>query len=168
MMQSIVFFLLAALTLGGALAVINLKNIVHSVLCLIVTFLGVAGIFLTLRADFLAAVQVLVYAGAVSILVIFALLLVNQGDGKMAETNPYSRFGYLGVAAAMLFFGFLSFSLIKTTWQTTGIAAAATSVGEIGVRLVSQYVIAFELAAVLLLVAMVAAIIIGREVKDHA
>ena len=106
MMQSIVFFLLAALTLGGALAVINLKNIVHSVLCLIVTFLGVAGIFLTLRADFLAAVQVLVYAGAVSILVIFALLLVNQGDGKMAETNPYSRFGYLGVAAAMLFFGF--------------------------------------------------------------
>ena len=167
MMRTIVFFLLAALTLGGALAVINLKNIVHSVLCLIITFLGVAGIFLTMKADFLAAVQVLVYAGAVAILVIFALLLVNRGDGNMQETNPYGRLGIIGIAAAALFFGALSFSLSKTAWQTTAAALQTTSVAEIGYRFLTQYAVGFELAAILLLLAMVAAIIIGREVKDN-
>ena len=80
-------WLLAFVTLGSALSVVYLTNIVHSALALIFTFLGVASLYLTLNADFLAAVQVLVYAGAVSILIAFGIMLITRGEGRMYETN---------------------------------------------------------------------------------
>lgn len=82
----IAFVLLSGLVLGSALLVVTLKNLVHSVLWLIVTFIGVAGIFLLLNADFVAMVQVLVYAGAVCIMIAFGVMLVQRQD--MENSNP--------------------------------------------------------------------------------
>ncbi|MEG1501614.1 MAG: NADH-quinone oxidoreductase subunit J, partial [Clostridiales bacterium] len=159
---------LALLVLGGALAVILMKNIVHAVLCLIVSFIGVAGIFLTLQADFLAAVQILVYAGAVAILIIFALMMVNNGDGKMNNTNKNGPNLLWGSITALAFALALFISLIGTNWTLIGNQEInVTPVADIAKNLLTTHLVGFELAAILLLIAMIAAIIIAKEVKHN-
>lgn len=161
----IAFWLLAFITLGSALAVVYLTNIVHSALALILTFLGIAGIYLTLHADFLAAVQVLVYAGAVSILIVFGIMLITRGDGKMTDTNTFGKYKYTALVVVTFLFGVISYFIISTPWQVKTGTLSEDTMGEIAEILLGQYVIPFELAAILLTVAMVGAIVIAREVK---
>ncbi|RYD02734.1 hypothetical protein N752_23425 [Desulforamulus aquiferis] len=92
------FILLSAIVLGSALLVVTLNNLVHSVLWLIVTFIGIAGVFLLLNADFVAAVQVLVYAGAVCIMVAFGVMLIQRTN--MEESNPVN--GRFKIAAPIV------------------------------------------------------------------
>ncbi|KJS18916.1 MAG: NADH-ubiquinone oxidoreductase [Clostridiaceae bacterium BRH_c20a] len=160
------FWLIAFVTLGSALAVVFLNNIVHSALALILTFLGIAGLYLTLNADFLAAVQVLVYAGAVSILIVFGIMLITRGDGRMADTNTFGKYKYTAAIVVTAFFGVLSNYIIKTPWEMGTAALSENTMGDIAELLFSDYVIPFELAAILLTVAMVGAIVIAREVKN--
>ncbi|MFZ7104536.1 MAG: NADH-quinone oxidoreductase subunit J [Peptococcaceae bacterium] len=165
-LQVILFWLLAFVTLGSALSVVFLTNIVHSALALIMSFIGVAGIYLTLNADFLAAVQILVYAGAVSILVVFGIMLITRGDGRMSETNTFGKYKYTAGIVVALLFGVISYFIIRTPWQVESTGLAGSSVGSIAEVLLSEYFIPFELAAILLTVAMVGAIVIAREVKS--
>ncbi len=170
MTQTIVFFILAIVTLGSALAVIFLKNLVHSTLMLIVAFLGVASIYFSLQSDFLAGVQIMVYGGAVAILIVLGLLLIKRGEPTMDHTNLFA-YHNLPMAIASILFGIvLVVSLGKTQWPGAMEAAAIaeSSTAELANSMLSEYVVAFELAAVLLLVAMIAAIIIAKEVKKHA
>jgi len=160
------FWLISFITLGSALAVVYLTNIVHSALALILTFLGIAGLYLTLHADFLAAVQVLVYAGAVSILIVFGIMLITRGDGKMTETNTFGKYKYTALVVVTALFGVISYYIIRTPWQVQTGALSQDTMGEIAEILLSDYVIPFELAAILLTVAMVGAIVIAREVKN--
>lgn len=162
----LVFWLLSFVTLGAALAVVFLKNIVHSALSLIVTFLGVAGLYISLQADFLAAVQVLIYAGAVSILIIFAIMLVSKGDGKMQETNLFGKHKYTAGIVSAGILGILSFFIINTPWEISRGVLPSDTVGSIAELLFTDYVLPFELAAILLLVAMIGAIVIAKEVKN--
>lgn len=163
--QELVFWLLSFITLGSAMGVVFLSNIVHSALMLIVTFLGVAGIYLTLNADFLAIVQVLVYAGAVSILIVFSIMLVSRKDGHMYETNLFGKYKYTSGIVSFSLFGVISYFIIKTPWDVN-VGTIKDSLGKFAEVLFTDYVLSFELAAILLLVAMVGAIIIAREVKN--
>jgi len=165
-LQVLVFWLLAFITLGSALSVVFLTNIVHSALSLIMTFLGVAGIYITLHADFLAAVQVLVYAGAVSILIVFGIMLITRGDGRMEETNLFGKYKYTAAIVVTAFFAVLSYFLIKTPWYLEEGVLSEDTIGDIAELLLGQFVIPFELAAILLTVAMIGAIVIAREVKN--
>jgi len=165
-LQVIAFWLLAFVTLGSGLAVVYLTNIVHSALALIVTFLGIAGIYLTLNADFLAAVQILVYAGAVSILIVFGIMLITRGDGRMSETNTFGKYKYTALLVVTALFGVISYYIIRTPWQVETGAILEDTMGQIAEILLGHYVIPFELAAILLTVAMVGAIVIAREVKN--
>ncbi len=161
--MTVAFYLLAATILGSALLVVMLRNIVHSVLWLAVCFVAMAGLFLTLDADFLAAVQVLVYAGAVCIMVVFGIMLIQRGDmGSTNLFNSQTKAAAGVVALVLVVCGYLS---ATTQWVGTAVAVPEQTVENIADILLSKYVIPFEVAALLLLVALVGAIFLAKEVK---
>lgn len=162
------FWMLATVILGSALLIVLGKNIVHSVLWLVVTFLGTAGIFLMLDAPFLAAIQVLVYAGSVSIMIVFGVMLTQRGD--MKTTNLFNKRTIIAAPIAVLF---LAVAAILAYNSSTSVNIAdgtvpADTVGGIGSVLFSKFIIPLEVAAVLLLVAMIGAVFLTKEVKADA
>ncbi|MFZ5943747.1 MAG: NADH-quinone oxidoreductase subunit J [Bacillota bacterium] len=165
-LQAILFWILAFVTLGSALSVVALTNIVHSALALIMAFIGVAGIYLTLHADFLAAVQILVYAGAVSILIVFGIMLITRGDGRMVDTNVFGKYKYTAGIVVTALFAVLSYFIIATPWQVDSTGVTQGAMEKMAEMLLGEYVIPFELAAILLTVSMVGAIVIAREVRS--
>ncbi|WP_031515374.1 NADH-quinone oxidoreductase subunit J [Desulfofalx alkaliphila] len=165
---AIAFWMLAAVILGSALMVVVGKHIVHSVLCLVVTFLGTAGVFLILDAKFLAAIQVLVYAGSVSIMIVFGVMLTQRGD--MKASNLFNKRTLITVPIALLTLvvaGLLAFKSSSKV-AVAGGAVPADTVGGIGALLFSNYLIPFELAGVLVLVVMIGAVFLTKEVKANA
>ena len=144
--------------------VVTLKNIFHSLLFLALSFLGVAGVYLLLSADFLAAVQVLIYIGAIVVLMMFALMLTH----RVMTTNLSQTLGQwwmtsLPVALGILVILFRVF--VVYPWGVEAPAGAAPTTGIIGQTLLTKYVLPFELASIVLLVAMVGAIILAKEDK---
>jgi NADH-quinone oxidoreductase subunit J len=166
--QRIMFAALGALTLGSALLVVTLKNIFHSLLFMALAFLGVAGIYLLLNADFIAAVQVLVYIGAITVLMMFALMLTQKlMSGKITQTMEQ------WILAAPISLGILVILfriLVLNNWSAADHIALTTpsmpTTPIIGNALLTKFVLPFELASVVLLVAMVGAIVLAKEDKS--
>lgn len=162
-LSQLAFLFIAATVVFSALLVVTLRNIFHSLLFLVLTFLGVAGVFLLLAADFLAAVQVLIYIGAIIVLMMFALMLthrvmsadVTQTSGQWVIAIP--------VSVGLLTFMFQVF--VKHPWGMK-VAYTKPTTAVIGTQLLTKYVLPFELASVILLVAMVGAIVLAKEEKD--
>jgi len=166
--QSIAFLIFSMLILGGALGVVTNRNLVHGAVWLIVSFFGVAGFFVLLSAPFLAAVQILVYIGAIAILIIFAVMLTRS---MTRLTEVYNRQWILSLVVATLFFVVLVAGVILPVWgpgtanagqQPSELVATTT---ELGVALVdgNQFVLPFEVASLLLTAAMIGAIVIARD-----
>ena len=167
-MESIVsiaaFYILAAVTVGSAVLVVASKNLVHSVLILIITFLGVAGFYLMLGASFLAMVQILVYAGAVCIMVVFGIMLTQQGG--MSGSNEFNKQIFASGGVVALTIAVIAYLGVNTAkWNLSTKVVPADSVGNIAELLLSKYMIPFEVAAILLLVALVGAVVLAKEVK---
>lgn len=162
-----VFIVIAGLTLLAALGVMFSRNIVHSAIFLVITFLGVAGIYFQLNAGFLGLVQIMVYAGAISVLMIFAIMLVMDVDPN--RTNLFNT-----NLPTMLFGGFAGFLLVAglvgsiwfTKWPISPVKASDQGVGLLADLMLGKYVVPFEVAAILLLVAVVGAIILARGVDE--
>lgn len=165
-LQQATFIVLGALTIGSAIMVVSLRNIFHCLLFLALAFLGVAGIYLTLSADFMAAAQVLVYIGAIVVLMMFALMMTH----RVMSTNLVQTLGQWWLApfpiAAGIFFALFRV-FIRYPFQPEGATtpAAGPTTGIIGTQLLTRYVLPFELASIVLLVAMVGAIILAKEDK---
>jgi NADH-quinone oxidoreductase subunit J len=160
-MLPFVFIILSIITLGAALAVVTSKNLFHSALFLILSFVGVAGLYILLEAGFLAAVQILVYVGAISILIIFAIMLTRRLMAKdLVQRN--AQWGISGLVALLLF-AVLGFVLLRVDWPVVGGDVSAESISILGQELMGTYALPFEVASVLLLVALVGSIIIARE-----
>ena len=154
----LIFWLAASVIVAGALGSVLLKNIVHATLCLVVTLLGVAAIFLLLGSEFLALVQVLVYGGGVTILLLFGLMLTNATDDPIVSDGAQKPFAFLvgiGVAAVV------GVALIDHRWGNP--EAAALPFRELGVRLFRDFGAPFEIASLVLIVALVGAIAIARR-----
>jgi NADH-quinone oxidoreductase subunit J len=160
------FYTLAAVIVIAGLLVVLMKNIVHSVLWLAVCFIGMAGLFLTLDADFLAAVQLLVYAGAVCIMIVLAIMVIRRADMKF--TNPFNTQVYAALGVVLLVLAVCTFLAARTQWFVSRAAVPENTVEPIATLMLSKYVIPFEVVAVLLLVALVGALLIAREVKTDA
>jgi NADH-quinone oxidoreductase subunit J len=160
-MQTVMFFALAAVTLGSALGVVLSRNLFRSALWLVLAFFGIAGIFILLHAEFLAVAQVLIYVGAISILIIFAIML-SRGvmDPKAPRFNQ--QWGITGGFAALLM-AVLSVVLLRTEWPVDPAVVPPNTLERLGEAFVGPYVVPFEIASILLVVAMIGAIIIARE-----
>ncbi len=152
----VAFWVLAVLTVGSAVAVAAVRNLIHALVLLITTFLGVAGLYITLSADFVAVVQVLIYAGAISVLLLFAIMLTPLAGRDNAET--FFQIPGLMLAGVVAFtIGIIS---LETDWSVVENGGFEETASEIGEALLSKFVLPFEIAAVLLLVAMVGAIVL--------
>jgi len=160
-MQQVIFILLGLITLGAALMVVLSRNLLHSALWLILTFFGIAGIFILLQAEFLAVAQILIYVGAISILIIFAIMLTRRvADPKRPRFND--QWGVVGGFAALLFVT-LAAIVSRVAWPVAVGQVPADVIQQMGADFVGSYVVPFEVASVLLVVAMIGAIIVARE-----
>jgi NADH-quinone oxidoreductase subunit J len=149
----------AAVALGGALLAVGMRNIFHNILGFALAMLGVAGIFISLGADFLAVVFVLVYVGAVAIAMVYAVMLSLPLD---LPPRPRSPLKIAAAAAAALGVGAALWAVTQSVpWP--GRSGEAVGAHLIGWRLVSDYVLAFELISVLLVVAMMGAVMVARR-----
>lgn len=162
--QSVAFFILAAMMVGAALGVVLLENIVYSAFLLGGVFISISGLYLLLNADFVAAAQVLIYVGAVNVLILFAIMLVNKREAFPPLSSRWIRQGVTALICIGLF-ALLSTMVLTTPWSIASSATVAieSSVVAIGKHLFSDYLLPFELASVLLLMAMVGAIILARR-----
>ena len=157
------FWLIAIITLGSALMMVLNKNIFHSALLMVVTFIGVAAVYVMLSADYMAAVQMLVYAGAISIFIVFGVMLTQKGN--MKQTNLFAKHTALAGLVSLAIVGINAFMVIKTNWPLSTATPPQETVGQIAELMLTKYVVPFEVAAVLLLVALLGAVIIAKEVK---
>ncbi len=161
--ELICFLILSAIIVSGSLAVVLLENIVYSAFLLGGVFMAVAGLYLLLNASFVAAAQILVYVGAVNVLILFAIMLVNKKEKlKPIEGLKTRKLISSGVCGGLLIL--LLRVSITTKWNLPG----PTSIGEeatdrIGEHLFTDYLLPFELASILLLMAMIGAIVLARR-----
>ncbi len=153
------FWSLSAITIGGALMIIVSRNLIHAVVFLILSFIGVAGLFITLSADFLALVQILVYVGAIAVLMLFAILLTPRA-GRDNEENSL-RYPAMVLMGLVIAAG--TFIALETDWGPMREAAVGTQAKIIGESLINSYVLPFEIGAVMLTAALVGAIALARE-----
>ncbi len=159
--EIVAFWVLAITAVGAALAVALGKNIFRAALALALCFLAVAGLFVVLRADFLAAAQVLIYVGAIAVLIIMAIMLTREVE----RGNRAGRFGWPALAAALLFTGAGIWAFLNTDWPLSKGAPPETTAGALGNLLFSQdgLVLVVEIAALLIIATILGAISIARE-----
>jgi NADH-quinone oxidoreductase subunit J len=155
----VAFWVLAASTIGCALMVAAVRNLIHAVLFLALTFIGVAGMYVVLSADFVAVVQVLIYAGAVGVLMTFAIMLTPAADRRNSET-PFQA--PAAVLAGMVL-AVVAFVAYDTDWHISDRGAFTTTAASLGEAFLKPYVVPFEIASVLLMTAMIGAIVLTRE-----
>jgi NADH:ubiquinone oxidoreductase subunit 6 (subunit J) len=160
----IAFYALTGLTIGSSLLVFASRNLLHAVIFVILAFIGMAGLFVTLSADFIAVSQVMIYAGAISVLLVFAVMLTPYAS----RDNGNSLFAPMGVLIGLGFAALVGFVGMQVAWpQFSGadleVQSFTGTVQTIGSALLGSFALPFELASVLLLAALVGAIALVRE-----
>jgi NADH-quinone oxidoreductase subunit J len=164
-LESVLFYFLGAAAIASALLVITRRNPITAAMCLVVHFVTLAGLYLTLNAQFMAAIQVLVYAGAIMVLVVFVIMLLNLGNEASLRERMSSREG-IGVALAMRCGGVIIYALTRAWHPVSGGSKAALGNGTIdavGKALFTRYVFPFELVSLVLLAAAVGAVVLTKR-----
>jgi len=161
-----VFYILAALTIGGALAAMLLKHLIHAALAVTIAFAGMALLFLELDAQFVGFAQILVYIGAVAILIVFAILLTRGAD--LPKEGVFSRSWLAGLAIAAGVFAVIGWAILESIDAVTQRNAVPTVlVRDIGNALVGRYVLPLEIVALLLTAATIGAVIVAMHEKER-
>lgn len=158
----ILFYAFAALALLSALVVVFSNNIIHSAFALMFTFLGVAGLYVLLMADFIAVAQIMVYVGGILVLMIFGVMLTHRATNVDIRTGTFQTLPAIAVVG--VFLGTLIVLMTRAQWSTSD--AAPTMAGtttEIGELLLTTFVMPFEVSGLLLLVAIMGAAMIARR-----
>jgi NADH:ubiquinone oxidoreductase subunit 6 (subunit J) len=162
--STVLFYLFACIILGSALMMVFSSNLVHSALYMVVCFVGVAGIFLLLNAEFLALVQLLVYVGAISVLLVFGVMLTRKGD--ISASNLFNRYRFVGGFVSLALFLVIGKFVFSEKWTAAGPGQIQLSMDQLTDLLLKDYAIPFEVSGILLLVAMIGAIIVGKGVVN--
>ena len=158
----ILFFVFVFLVVGGSFIVIRTKILMHTILGLAVTLLGVAGIYFYLGSMFLALMQILIYVGAICIVLVFGIMVGYTPTEVAEKTIKEKRNLYLAVAAAGAAFFLLAAGVLRTKWTSAAAAGRDFSAAHLGKTFLYEYCLAFELISVILLIAIVGAIILAR------
>jgi NADH-quinone oxidoreductase subunit J len=159
--SQLIFYLLSFIIIVSAIYVVTLRNIFHSALFLILTLFCVAGIYILLDAEFLAAVQVLVYVGAVSVLMIFAIMLTSRLASRKIEASNEQVTTGIFICAGFLLTSLGSFTY--TVWRSLDQPLPENNVVTVGKLLMTDYVLPFEVVSVVLLAALIGAIVLARK-----
>ena len=177
MPEALVFYLFAGLAIGASILVIGQRNPMYSVLLLVVTFAALAGLYVQLGAPFVAVAQIIIYAGAVMVLFLFVVMLLNAPREDAAEwdrSHPLRlpAFARFGASLALLLVVQLAWALLSVGGADlpgAGAAGADTSgsIRELGRTLFTDYVFAFEATSILILVSMVGAVVLARREGDQ-
>lgn len=160
-----VFYLIALITVVSAAMVAFSRNIIYSAFSLLGAFMGVAGLYVFLGADFVAAVQVLIYVGGILVLILFAVMLTH----RITDVEITNRSA--GTIPALIVVGVLAYLLIdaglETPWAKAKQLAYEATAGQIGDQFLYTYLLPFELASLVLLAAMIGAVVLSRkEIKE--
>ncbi len=160
-MQYIVFIIVSLVTLGAAWKVVTGKNVFHNALFMILSFIGVAALYVLLEAEFLVVMQILVYVGAISILIIFTVMLSRRlMAGDQSQRNSQWWIAAIVSGALFLVFGVM---LLKVTWPAVAEELPKDIIASLGESFMGTYVLPFEVTSIILLVALVGSIMIARE-----
>jgi len=170
-METFVFFVAAAICLAGALGVVLSKNPVHSALSLVGTLFGVAVLFVAQNANFLAAVQVIIYAGAIVVLFLFVIMLLGVDRAEDLSVDPLVGQRAAAIVAGVAIFALPVAALATTGWDATGAIANLGSVSDsavpdvegIGRVLFTRYIFALEITSILLAIAVVGAVMLAKK-----
>jgi NADH-quinone oxidoreductase subunit J len=159
---NLMFFVFALLAIGGAVFAISFTRVVHIVVSLAATFLSLAGLYVLLNAEFVAFVQVLIYAGAISILMIFGIMMTKHQSEETELKRPLHNW-LLGIGVAA-FFGIMFYAIQNSTFPEAGdFDAGINNTEAVGKLIFTEHVIPFELMSVLLTVAFIGAIVIAKK-----
>ena len=155
--------MLAVGIVGGGLAVVTLRNIIHSAIAMMVCFGSLAAMYLLLGAAVVAAAQVLIYLGAISVLIIFAIMLTQAGDANLPA--PFHRQLPFALVIALAIGGLVGWAIFQTDWALAGEASVA-AVDALAETLFSEYALPFEIIGFLLLAAIVGALFLARRPEE--
>jgi NADH-quinone oxidoreductase subunit J len=157
----IAFWIMAVVMIGAALAVLYLRNVFHAALALVLCFIAVAGIYITLSADFLAAVQILVYVGAISVLIILGIMMTRE----VQKGSPVNKLRLPAAIVAVVLLGILVYVVTSTPWSISTQDPLTPTTMPLATKLFSEngFILPVEIGAVLLLAAILGAIVIIRE-----
>jgi len=161
MALGIAFWILAIICIASALTVVLLQNIFRAALALVLCFVAVAGLYITLSADFLAAIQILVYVGAISILLILGIMLTHE----VQHGSPSNKLQFPALVVALVFMSVMIVTFLSTSWTISADAPIEPTTQALAVKLFGEngFILTMEMAGVLLLAAVMGAIIMVRE-----
>lgn len=148
---------------GGGLAVVTLRNIIHSAVAMMICFGSLAGMYALLGAPIVAAAQVLIYLGAISVLILFAIMLTQAGDANLPA--PFHRQLPIAAVVALAIVGMVGWAVVQTDWGLAAEAASA-AVGDIAIALFTDFALPFEIISLLILVAIIGAIYLARRPEE--
>lgn len=155
--------MLAIGIVGGGLAVVTLRNVIHSAVAMMICFGSLAGMYALLGAPIIAAAQVLIYLGAISVLILFAIMLTQAGDANLPA--PFHRQAPIAVVIAVVTVALVSWAVVTTDWHAAP-AAAVVAIDAIGNALFTDYALPFEIIGFLLLAAIIGAIFLARRPEE--
>ena len=155
------FWIMAVVAVVAALGVVFLRNVFRAALSLVLCFITVAGLYITLSADFLAAVQILVYVGAVSVLIILAIMMTRE----VQQGSPTNKMKIPAFFVAVILLGIMIYTVTNTSWRIASESPLAPTTAPLAVKLFSEsgFILPVEIAAALLLSAIIGAVVIARE-----
>jgi len=155
------FWIMAVVAVVAALGVIFLRNVFRAALSLVLCFITVAGLYITLSADFLAAVQILVYVGAISVLIILAIMMTRE----VQQGSPSNKMKLPVFIVAVVLLGIMIYTVTKTSWQIAVESPLTPTTAPLAAKLFSEsgFILPVEIAAMLILAAIIGAIVIARE-----
>ena len=159
--QIAIFLVLAAIALAGAVSLILQRHPIHSALSLIVVMVALAGLYLLQGADFIAAVQIIVYAGAIMVLFVFVIMLLNAGEEERTNLSGVARF--VGVPLGVVFLAEVAYSIGRATSRLSAAVVTAVSTRDLSSLLFRDYVFPFELTSFLILIALLGALVLARR-----
>ncbi|QLL29710.1 NADH-quinone oxidoreductase subunit J [Thermosynechococcus sichuanensis E542] len=160
--QTITFFALGGAVIIAALGVVLLNNVVYSAFLLGGVFLSISGLYILMNADFVSAAQILIYVGAVNVLILFAIMLVNKREAYTPVPGRWLRQGGAAVVSLGVF-ALLTKMILQTPWQLSSLPPTTDSITTIGQHFFSDFLLPFELASILLLMALIGAVVLARR-----
>ena len=163
--QIAVFLVLAAFTVAGAVSLILQRHPIHSALSLIVVMVSLAGLYLLQGAEFVAAVQIIVYAGAIMVLFVFVIMLLNAGEEERTNASRLAR--YVGVPLGFVFLVEVAYWVGRATAHLGSAPPEAVSTRDLSTLLFREYVFPFELTSFLILIALLGALVLARREESN-